>query len=210
MDRIYALIKRSNAISGIATALYEYLPGSGHQSWKGHVTFSTVAGRIGVGDFWQAGSKLPAIHTLIELTLDNRRHLLEPLIVSVVREGVKYRRKKGLPVKLEEIKNLNGLLLELNVRPPELWDQTFLESLEGDDSDRRKKMVDAVLQNEALIKKQSEGVHRLEHVKQLFYDLHLQKDRRAAGLALESVLNELFELFDLAPHGSFKVVGEQD
>ena len=46
-------------------------------------------------------------------------------------------------------------------------------------------------------------------MKQQFFALHEEEDRSQAGLALERVLNRLFELHELKPRGPFCVVGEQ-
>jgi hypothetical protein len=49
-------LKQSKTIRDIAQILYEFLPGSGNAAWKGHVSFKTVALKVGVGEFWQQGS----------------------------------------------------------------------------------------------------------------------------------------------------------
>ncbi len=51
-------LKESQAIADMAQLLYDFLPGSGNRNWKGHVSFKTVAEEVGVGGFWQPGSKL--------------------------------------------------------------------------------------------------------------------------------------------------------
>ena len=50
-------LKESRAVADIAELLYDFLPGSGNPNWKGHVSFKTVTEQVGVGDFWQPGSK---------------------------------------------------------------------------------------------------------------------------------------------------------
>lgn len=49
----------------------------------------------------------------------------------------------------------------------------------------------------------------LRELKEEFLRLAVQSDRNAAGLALERLLNRLFELFGLKPRQPFRVVGEQ-
>lgn len=49
----------------------------------------------------------------------------------------------------------------------------------------------------------------LLQLKEEFGHLAIEKDRAKAGLALERLLNRLFELFDLKPRQPFRVVGEQ-
>lgn len=50
---------------------------------------------------------------------------------------------------------------------------------------------------------------RLEALRQEFYKLAGMSDSQAKGYALEKLLRELFELYDLEPKASFKVTGEQ-
>lgn len=54
--------------------------------------------------------------------------------------------------------------------------------------------------------RRSEALHRL---KENFLKLTAESNRNFAGLALEKLLNELFELFDLRPRQPFRVIGEQ-
>lgn len=49
----------------------------------------------------------------------------------------------------------------------------------------------------------------LQGLKEKFFELAADHDRNRAGLALEKLLNRLFELFDLQPRQPFRVVGEQ-
>ena len=51
--------------------------------------------------------------------------------------------------------------------------------------------------------------HVLAQLKEAFLCLALESDRAKAGLALEQLLNRLFEIFDLRPRQPFRVVGEQ-
>ena len=59
--------------------------------WKGHVSFKTVAEQVGVGNFWQPGSKIPMITALLEKTLEYRRNHFEQLMLGIVRAGLTYR-----------------------------------------------------------------------------------------------------------------------
>ena len=121
-------LKESRAIAEIAELLYDYLPGSGSPKWKGHVSFKTVAEKVGVGDFWQPGSKTPMITALLERTLEYRRGCFEPLMLEIVRAGLTYRQKSGNPVNPSDIDKLNGLILELGFKFPDLWDPEFKAS----------------------------------------------------------------------------------
>ena len=50
---------------------------------------------------------------------------------------------------------------------------------------------------------------KLEELKQLFYSWHGESDVHARGFKFEHFLSDLFDLFDLAPKGSFRRNGEQ-
>ena len=69
--------KQKNAIRKIAKILYNFLPPSGHQTWKGHVNFGSVAFKLGYQNTdWR--SKLPAIINLLESTAKERLVSSEP------------------------------------------------------------------------------------------------------------------------------------
>lgn len=194
----------------MAKVLYNFLPGSGQSTWKGHITFYTVAQEVGVGDFWRGGSKEPAIGILLENTLEYRRQLFEKLILSIVKAGLKYRQKKNDPIREEEIKTLNGLILEVGFKFPSLWDYNFLESLKNDGATRATKIVDQeILAERVKASKESEFIKKREQLRSHFYELFNQINRQSAGLELEKILNKLFELYDLSPRGPFRIKGEQ-
>jgi hypothetical protein len=194
----------------MAELLYDFLPGSGSNTWKGHVSFKTVAEKVGVGDFWTPGSKIPMITTMLERTLEFRRGRFEPLVLEIVRAGLVYRQKQGNPIREEEIDKLNGLIIEVGFKFPDLWDSTFKASLRSDSSSRAKEHIDRALQEEQLkATERSRRSQKLEELKQHFYRLHEEADRSLAGRALEHILNELFELHGLNPREPFRVVGEQ-
>jgi len=50
---------------------------------------------------------------------------------------------------------------------------------------------------------------KLSQIKQEFFNMLADADPHERGYALEKILRELFELFDLDPKASFKIVGEQ-
>src|SRR5438034_9610696 len=106
-------LKQSRAARELAEILYDFLPGSGNKNWKGHVSFKSIADKVGVGDYWQPGSKQPMINSLLECTLEFRRDRFEPLVLEIIRAGLTYRQKNEKPVTSEEIATINGLILEL-------------------------------------------------------------------------------------------------
>ena len=203
-------LKEHNAIAGMADVLYDFLPGSGHASWTLHVNFRTVAAKVGVADYWPGGSKKPAIITLLSQTLERNRGRFESLILEVVRQGIVYRQNKGNPVTAEDIDRLNGHILEIGFKFPQLRDSDFRSSLCCSHAERARQRMDEVAQREALKETaRNQRLTRLESLKHDFITLHTEPDRGRAGLALERLLNELFQLFELKSRRPFRVVGEQ-
>src|SRR4051812_40566032 len=103
-------LKESQAAGELAHALYEFLPGSGSAAWTNHVSIHSVATKVGVGDFYLAGSKLPMLTSLIEKTLESRRSHFQPLIEEIVRAGLVYRKKKN-PITSGEIRKINAIIV---------------------------------------------------------------------------------------------------
>lgn len=203
-------LKQSRAIRELAEVLYEFLPGSGSKNWKGHVSFKSVAEKVGVGNYWEAGSKSTMISNLLERTLEHRRDRFEPLILEIVRAGLTYRQKNERPVKADEIESINGLLLEVEFKFPDLWDPEFIASLRADKSVRASEHLEQARSAEKIqATQQDQRSQKLEALRIVFLGLHSQSDRQAAGLQLEKVLNSLFELQQLSPRGPFRVIGEQ-
>ena len=143
-------LKESQAAADLASHLYDYLPWSGNPAWKGHVSFKTIAEKVELGDLWQPGSKLPMLTNLLQRTLDERRNLFERFILEVVRPGITYRQKKGDPITTEDIDTLNGLLLGVGFKFPDLWDSEFHSSLRMDSSTRAKERVEQAITEEKI------------------------------------------------------------
>ena len=203
-------LKQSRVVRDLAEALYDFLPGSGSATWKGHVSFKSIADKVGVGDFWQPGSKLPMLTSLLERTLEFRRGRFEPLVVEIVRCGLTYRQKQGNPVKPEEIDKVNGLILEVGFKFPDLWDPDFRAALCADGATRATERVEQARTEERIRETQrSQRSQELEELKREFIGLHESADRQKAGLQLEKVLNRLFALHGLSPREPFRVTGEQ-
>lgn len=203
-------LKESKAAADLAQFLYDFLPGSGYSQWKGHVSFKTVAEKVGVGDFWQTGSKLPMLTSLFQRTLEHRRHLFETLILEIVRAGIIYLKKEGRPLKPEDVDTLNGLILQVGLKFPDLWDPDFKNSLRLDGVQRAQDLVAQAIkekqQKESAILKRSQQALEL---KDQYFELCSEPDRKKAGLALEKLLNSLFALHGLTPRDPFRVIGEQ-
>ena len=69
--------------------------------------------------------------------------------------------------------------------------------------------VQAVTQPNKQSAEQQRRSQELAKLKDVFFQLAADHDRNRAGLALEKLLNRLFELFELQPRQPFRVVGEQ-
>ncbi|HZW05435.1 MAG TPA: hypothetical protein VFF58_00875 [Candidatus Nitrosotalea sp.] len=203
-------LKQQQGITDVAAVLYDFLPGSGSTVWKGHINFGTVAAKVGVERFWKGGSKLPALTELLSQTLDREPSCFERLVLEIVRGGITYRQKERRPVAPEEIERLNGALLGVGFKFPDLWDPDFIGMLRLDDAGRAKTKVDSALQEERLraTALSTRSAH-LEALKERLFKLHGEPNRQSAGFALERLLNELFALEGLSPTESFRVIGEQ-
>jgi hypothetical protein len=203
-------LKHSRAIAEMADLLCDFLPGSGDPRWKGHVSFKTVAQKVGVGDFWQAGSKKPMIASLLGRTLEFKHDRFESLMLEIVRAGLVYRQTKNNPVKPGEIDYLNGLILEVGFKLPDLWDPDLKASLQVDGKSRaQERLKSEESQEKARIADLSERYREIHLLNDQFLAMHTDDDRQRVGFKFEKILNRLFALNQLSPREPFRVVGEQ-
>ena len=63
-------LREAQSVEDLADLFYDFLPGSGNLK----TAFPLAATEAGVGEFWVAGSKRPAIVQLLSATLEHRRH----------------------------------------------------------------------------------------------------------------------------------------
>jgi len=105
-----------------------------------------------------------------------------------------YRANKE-PVSREEIEELNGIVLRVGYKLPELHDPDFLQQLSrrGGANKRAADVPDPKAVAE--LKDRLIALQPVEAVKR--------------GFAFERLLSELFDLHGLAPRGSFRITGEQ-
>jgi hypothetical protein len=190
--------KQHRAIIELAKAFYDFLPGSGHSSWKGHITFASVAAECGIGSYWQAGSKTQAITNLLAMTYEYASGKFERLVISIVNNGILYREKKNNPVTREEIEAINSLILILERKFPMLWDKCFLNSLPT----QAKTSTESASAAE-------QKTYQHDIFKERFHELLREENKQEAGLNFEKFLYDLFAHFNLSPKGSFLAVGEQ-
>ena len=205
-----SMLHQSQTCSEMSDLLSSFLPGSGSSQWTAHVTFASVAESVGVANFWQGGGKSRSLSTLLDLTLTNRRAAFEPLILTIVREGLHYRRKRGQPVTRGEIVRLHELLRRVEFQFPSLLDPTFLAGL-PDGNPSRVDETQGQHQPSSIQPRlaDSHDHMRLEELRNNLYRLHLLKDRQRAGFDLERLLNATFDLFGMSPRSPFKLKGEQ-
>lgn len=187
-------MKQNQALAELADRLYSFLPGKAHPYADQKLSFPGAAAQLGLEKYWQGGSKLPAISALLRATLERESGRFCPLLLAVVQNGLVYRMKKD-PVSREDIEELNGIVLRVGYKIPELHDSEFLMQLP-----RRGRAKEAVADAPdprafADLKERLIALQPLEPVKR--------------GFAFEQLLSQLFDLYGLAPRGSFRNTGEQ-
>ncbi len=188
-------LKETQAISKIANVLYRFLPGNPHPYAARDISFPGVAGKLGLSNFWSAGSKRPAIIQLLQRTLEYRRDKFCDLIVEIIKTGIAYLSNKGEPVTRDEIVLLNQLIAEVGFKIPELWDVAFLNTLPSSHPTQKVEKVET----------NAETIEKLKN--QLIEMVNLEPQER--GFVFERFLNNLFKAYDLDPSSSFRIIGEQ-
>lgn len=195
-------LEQSDTLDRMADALRDFLPGSGDRSWKGNITFGSVAATVGVGDYWMGGSKRKALVQMFSLTLEHRPTLFQKLILEIVRAGLTYRRGRN-PVSKAEILVLNELLRKLGFKFPELWDPSFLDGLAAHHQPALETVPTTVAPDLA------EHRRRLGELRERFYSLTRDVDRNAAGTAFQTLFHDLLDLFGLKPKPAYRVTGDE-
>jgi hypothetical protein len=185
-------LPQEQAINELSSLLYSFLPGKPHPYADPKLSFGGIAASMGLRQFWAGGSKQPAIAALLRQTFENRSESFCALIVEIVRRGMVYRQNKGEPVTREDIRGINGLLVALGFKIPELHDPKFLDGLPSTQKkqpstmspERRKALLEELVKLTSLSPQQR-------------------------GYAFEAFIKELFASFELAPRDAFRIVGEQ-
>lgn len=179
-------LAETQAINDLAGSLYEFLPGSGNAN----CSFPIAASQAGAVGFWQGGSKRPALLRLLEATFTQSRHRFCPLILAIVRLSLPWRAGRNDPLRVDEIDALHAIMLRLSFKIPELHDAGFRKGLAR-----------------APAKPEIDRVHVDVLIAALLSLEMLAPISR--GFAFERFLTDAFALYDLAPRGSFRLVGEQ-
>lgn len=184
-------MKESSAIAALAGLLYDFLPGSGNNS----TAFPLAAQKVGVGEFWQAGSKLPSLTQLLTLTLENRRGSFCPLVLEIVRQSMTWRGKRD-PLTRAEIDQLNKLLPGVGFKIPELLEPEFLDTFQGSPISYPSPIAPAPQTHVPDPSKLAELSSRIRDMAAI-----APQER---GFAFEKFLHDLFEVYGLSPRASFR------
>lgn len=189
-------LAETQVISEMSNLLYAFLPGKPYPYANRALSFEGIAHEVGLGHYWPAGSKQPAITALLAAVFEHERSSFCKIVVEIVRRGMQYRSSKGDPITKEAVSALNRLLERLQFKIPELHDRRFLDSLPSGNLESAGESSSAP--GTVVLK----GLHRdlLDLVK-------LDTQRR--GYAFECLLNKIFTAYSLAPRGPFRVIGEQ-
>ncbi len=198
------------ALNGISAILADMLPYSGGFDNQGQITYRSIARDLGIQDYWEKMSKTPGLARLMEKILTHRRDVFEDFIIRSVKEGLRYREKKGNPIRRSEIEKLNGLIREVGFKFPELWDESFLAALDTGLHERARESLAAEKQAEKIkVDNAGNTQSELTALGSELYAMLGASDRQAAGYRFEKLLNRLFALNGLNPRGPFKITGEQ-
>ncbi|MFX0137201.1 MAG: hypothetical protein ACFFDN_26415 [Candidatus Hodarchaeota archaeon] len=188
---------KTKALNELAEILYDFLPGKAHPFADQNISFEGIARTLNLIQFWPGGSKLPAITQLLTRTLQYQDSSFCSLILEVVRRGISYRQNKGSPITRDEIDILNKLVLKIGFKIPELYDSDFLSSLPLASKESEVDISITELPDKEIQKLEDDVIE--------LSSLSFQK----RGFKFEKILNTLFEIYKLAPRGSFRITGEQ-
>lgn len=187
-------LRESQALTELADRLYPFLPGKPHPYADQNLSFPGVAAKLGLAQHWSAGSKGPAITRLLTETLSSGTGQFCPLILAVIQHGLSYRLNKE-PVTREEIEEIDAIIMRIGYKIPELRDPEFLGGLP---SRSTRKEADTHGPDPAAIADLQNNLTKLQSLGPV-----------ERGFAFEPFLSALFDLFGLAPRGSFRLAGEQ-
>ena len=192
---------QSQAIDKLVIELVDWLPGS--SPW-GSFTFADAAQTNQVGGYWPGGSKKRALTELLQRTYEHRGDRFCPLLVTIVLKGMSNRQQHDSPVTRSEMEHINGVVEQLSFKIPELWDRSFLDSLQADPP--RVDPTDSLIVDPP---NAHDPRHEMSGLYDRFLALNGEPDRSKAGRGFESLLGDLFSTWGLAPSRNFRVTGEE-
>lgn len=187
-------LRKRAAINTLAECLYNFLPASGNSN----TSFPIAAEKVGLGQYWEHNSKLPALVNFLTLVYQSESHKIVPFVEEVVAQSMIWR--SGKPqgaLSREEVDCLNERLVSLGYKSPELTDTEFLNDLPiaADDTGQETE------QNSV------DETKRVALLKDYFNVSTLSPVPR--GFAFEKFLTGLLEMEGAQPRSSFRVTGEQ-
>ena len=199
-------LQQTQAISALAAALADFLPGKPHPRADQLISFPGAVAAANLRTPWPGAGKNSSLVALFAGVLEREPQRMTGLLQEIVKRSLVYRGNK-LPLTRDEIEEVNRHLALLGLRIPELVDRAFLASLPA-----RPPVPTPVPPTgtatsvEPPPRTPSRGV-----LDRLLLDIQeLQAmDANARGVAFERFLNTLFHAFDLAPRDAFRLRGEQ-
>jgi len=194
-------LRESQLGTELADILYSFLPGTPHPGASADLSFPGAARAARLSTPWPGGSKRPALTRLLCDTLERERHRFCGLITEIVRRALVYRANKA-PLTREEIERVNGVLLGLHFKIPELLASTFLDSLPGAPSAGTPAPTVAPASSPRLDKAALATLMR--EITSLEAMAPVPR-----GTAFERFLRDLFDMYALAPRSAFALRGEQ-
>jgi hypothetical protein len=177
-------LSQKKIVSDLSDILYDFLPASGNDKFS----FPIAAQNADLYKFWSNdfSNKREMIRSLLTLTFLSEPENFSRLICEIVSLSIDRGR-----ISDNEIQNLDKCLMRLGVRISELS-----ELIDGELSEEK------VRYKTAVCKQTMESLkHKLLALEEL--------EAKQRGLAFEKFLVDLFHHSDLAPRGSFKLIGEQ-
>ena len=116
-----------------------------------------------------------------------------PLILEIVNTALIYRSSKNNPITREEVDSLNTLIVGVQFKIPELWDNDFLSNLPSIKKATKTQQTNLV--NTTIL---------LEDYKNL-----AKLNPHERGYAFQKFLNNFFEAYGLKPRSPFRITGEE-
>ncbi|AMR31724.1 hypothetical protein A0256_09955 [Mucilaginibacter sp. PAMC 26640] len=186
-------LKETQGITEIAQLIYDFLPATPHPYADSRISFPGCADKVGVANLWVKGSKLNAVASLLERTLEYQRGRFCTLIVCIVKTAIVYRQGKKQPLTRETIEAVNQKIAMVGFKIPELWATDFLRSLP---SSTPIATIDEVAEQ------------TLTTLKTDFINLNSLAPQ-PRGYAFQDFLNKWFTAYGLNPKKSFRITGEE-
>lgn len=193
-------LHEAQLVADLAAILADFLPGTPHPRANADLSFPGAARAAGLRHPWPGGSKTPALTQLLAATLRDDRGRFCPFLIAVAKRSVTYRRAKT-PLTREEVETVNGIVVHIGFKVPELHDRQFLDALP------RRTATTPPPAAAAQPATRPNAAERQQLADGLLALYPLVPAPR--GLAFERWLNALFAAYGLAPREPFRLVGEQ-